>query len=146
MNFLMIRVFLTRTINNNMKAVVVAVLVLTIPGACKKNQAGGNAEIKGRVLHHGRAIPHATVYIKYNAKEFPGEDVSRSDTHSNYDTEVVADAKADYSFKCYKGDYFLYAKGYDVLPDSTYAVDGGVPVTVRSKEVVEADVAVSEEH
>jgi hypothetical protein len=105
--------------------------------SCKKNQPGGNSTIKGRVMHHERIIPNAIVYIKFNAKEFPGEN------SSDYDTSVHADAGGNYSFKCYKGDYYLYGFGYD----SSIAknVVGGLPVHIRNKETVETDVAVTED-
>jgi hypothetical protein len=123
-----------------MKALYFLPLVfLLVCASCKKNEAGGKAEIKGRIAHHSKAIGNATVYIKYDATEFPGKTVSA------YDTYVKGDAQGNYSFKCYKGDYYLYAVGIDSLAVPTL-VEGGVPVHVRSKEFVRADIAVAEEH
>lgn len=124
----------------NVMRTILPIVAVALLCSCKKNQAGGNAEIRGRVLHHSSPVPNATVYIKYNAREFPGSDISL------YNTQVIADASAGFSFKCYKGDYYLYGKGEEQRPDTLISVDGGVPVTVRSKEVVEANVAVSEQH
>ena len=107
--------------------------------SCKKNLAGGKAEISGKVAHHSKMIGGAMVYVKYNATEFPGKDIMQ------YDTYVKADASGNYTFDCYKGDYYLYALGFDTLTAPTL-VDGGVPVHVRSKEIVRADIAVSELH
>ncbi len=107
--------------------------------SCKKNNIGGNSEIKGVVKHHTKIIGGATIYIKFNAKEFPGTDVSV------YDATVSADANGNYSIKCYKGDYYLYAVGADQDVPPPYIVKGGVPVKIRSNEKVEADLPVTED-
>lgn len=104
--------------------------------SCKKNQLGGTSTIKGIVAHHSRAIPNSRVFIKFNAKEFPGEDTTV------YDAKVTADAGGNYSIKCYKGDYYLYGFGYDDLIKQN--VSGGVPVHVRRNEQVNSDVPVTE--
>lgn len=122
-----------------MKQLVIISILAALLGACKKNELGGKAEISGVVSHHGRPIPGAVVYIKLGATEFPGADSSR------YDSHVAADSKGAYLIKCYKGSYYLYARGIDYLPNAEI-VDGGVPVKVRSKEKVKADVPVSEVH
>ena len=121
-----------------MRSLFAACIALALFTACKKNQAGGNSEIYGTVVHHSLKIPNAVIYIKYNATEFPGEDVMK------YDAQIQADSEARYSFKCYKGDYFLYAVGFDNAISEQ--VKGGVPVKVRSKEKIEATIAVKEEH
>ena len=116
--------------------------LLLIPAACllfagcKKNLAGGNAEISGNVSHHGRPIGMAKIFVKYAATEFPGTDTSV------YDADTRADAMGKYSFKCYKGEYYLYARG----TEQGTLVTGGVPVRVRSKEKVAADIPLSEPH
>lgn len=107
--------------------------------ACKKNQLDGKHTVKGNVAHHSKAIPNATVFIKFNAKEFPGEDTTL------YDAKVRADADGNYSFKCYRGDYYLYGFGYDYDILAPYYVVGGTPVKVRSKKTVNVDVAVTED-
>ena len=114
-------------------------VVFLIFAGCKKNQAGGDSEISGVVAHHSQTIPNATVYIKYNAKEFPGKD------SSVYDTSVKCDAEGFYTFKCYKGDYYLYATGLDKSSPPDY-VKGGAPVSIRKNEKVRADLAVTEAH
>jgi hypothetical protein len=105
--------------------------------ACKKNQLGGSSTVFGVVAHHEKPIPNAVVYVKFNAKEFPGSDSTK------YDAIVAADANGSYSFKCYRGNYYLYATGVDNSGTPEY-VSGGVPVRVRSNETFEADVAVTE--
>lgn len=107
--------------------------------ACKKNQLGGKSTIKGVVAHHSKKIPNAMVYIKFNATEFPGKDVN------TYDANTKSDVNGTFSFTCYKGDYYLYAVGYDYDTKAPYLVNGGVPVTIRNNESVDAIVAVTED-
>jgi hypothetical protein len=115
------------------------VLIFGLLFSCKKNQLGGKSTIKGNVAHHSRAIPFASVFIKFNAKNFPGSDTTL------YDDKVRADANGNYSFKCYKGDYYLFAFGLDYHIPTPYHVTGGVPVHIRNRETVDATVAVSED-
>lgn len=104
--------------------------------ACKKDQLGGSATIKGEVLHHAKLIPGARVFIKFNATDFPGTDTTL------YDAKVVADANANYMIKCYKGNYFLYGVGYD--DQLKGPVTGGLAVNIRNKETLNINVAVTE--
>lgn len=106
--------------------------------SCKKNELGGKAEIKGQVKHHAKLIPNAFIYIKFNAKEFPGSDISV------YDDKVTSDANGNYTIKCYKGDYYLYGVGIDEDVPAPGIVKGGVPISIRNKEVVEAELAITE--
>lgn len=113
--------------------------ILTIIfSACKKNQTGGKASVKGTVAHHGKVIAAAYVYIKFNATEFPGEDFK------NYDTYVKADVNGNYSFPLFKGNYYLYATGYDQDIPYPFTVKGGLSFSVRNKENLTKDIAVSE--
>jgi hypothetical protein len=105
--------------------------------SCKKNQLGGKATISGKVAHHSKPIGNARVFIKFNAKEFPGEDTTL------YNDKVWADADGNYSIKCYKGDYYLWGYGFDFGINKV--VTGGLPVHLRNKEKVNVDVAVSED-
>jgi hypothetical protein len=104
--------------------------------ACTKNKLGGDSEVKGFVMHHSKFIGEARIFIKFNSSEFPGSDTSL------YDVRIISDPKGYYSFKCYKGNYFLFGKGYDIL--SKEKVSGGIPVKVRSKENLEMTIAVTE--
>jgi hypothetical protein len=121
------------------KILFITLISFLVLSACKKNQAGGPSIITGEIKHHERHIPNAMVYIKFNAKEFPGAD------SSVYDTSVKADADGTFSFKCYKGDYYLYATGIDTRAPYDY-VAGGTPATVRHKETLDIIVAVTEKH
>lgn len=107
--------------------------------SCKKNQLGGKASIKGKVVHHSKAIANAIVYVKFDSKESAGTDVSK------YDTKVNADVNGNYEIpSLYKGDYYLYAVGEDFAIAPPYTVNGGIPVTLRTKESVSIDVPVTE--
>jgi hypothetical protein len=108
--------------------------------SCKKDQLGGKSKVKGIVAHHGSSIEEATVYIKFNATEFPGEDVGV------YDEHVRANSNGYYEISnFYKGNYYLYAVGIDSTIPAPYIVKGGIAVKLRSKEELDMDIAVTEE-
>lgn len=107
-------------------------------GSCKKNQTGGKATLKGVVKHHDKPIADAYVYIKFNATEFPGDD------YKLYDTYVQADASGNYSISFYKGTYYVYAVGRDLDIPSPYLVKGGLSVSLRNKENLVKDIAITE--
>lgn len=122
-----------------MKPIIFSLIFISLAFfSCKKNELGGNAVVKGVVKHHVKIIGNATVYIKFNAKEFPGTNTAL------YDNKVVADGNGNYSFNCYKGDYYLYAVGYDQDVPAPHTVTGGAPVKLRNKETVEIELAVTE--
>ena len=106
--------------------------------SCHKEGPGGKAAIEGVVKHHSEPIPGSVVYIKYNAKESPGTNITY------YDANVTADANAHYQFPNLKyGNYYLFGVGFDSSIVQT--VIGGIPVVIKSKtETVEADVPVTE--
>ena len=106
--------------------------------SCKKNQLGGKSTVSGQILHHSKKIGYATVFIKFDATEFPGSDTTL------YDEKLRADEHGNYNFKCYKGNYYLYGYGFDYALPPPYEVVGGVPVKVRSNEKVAANLAVTE--
>jgi hypothetical protein len=109
--------------------------------SCKKNQLGGKSNIKAKVMHHDQAIPHARVYIKFGATEFPGADVSV------YDTYIDADHNGNFLVSnIYRGDYYFYAVGTDPavssIPDN---VKGGTHLKVKMfKEITGFVVPVTE--
>jgi hypothetical protein len=106
--------------------------------SCKKNELNGTSNIHGKVVHHSKAIPLARVFIKFNAKEFPGADTTV------YDEKVWSDENGNFSIDCYKGDYYLYGYGQDLAIDPPYTVVGGVPVNIRKNEDVSIQLAVTE--
>ena len=119
-----------------MKKLILFACLLIAFISCKKNQLGGQSTVSGTVLHHSRFIAGARVFIKFNAKEFPGNDTTK------YDAKVVADLSGTYNFNCYQGNYFLYAYGYD--DQLRLPVFGGTSVKVRTNEIVSTDLAVFE--
>ncbi len=123
-----------------MKTILFLLISVSIVfGACKKNELGGKSSIKGKVVHHSKAIPNAIVYIKFDSKESAGSDVSK------YDTKVTADVNGNYEIpSLYKGDYYLYAVGEDFAIPPPYIVNGGIPVSLRTKESIGIDVPVTE--
>lgn len=114
-------------------------LFILAVSSCKKNELGGTSSINGTVMHHSKVIAKASVFIKFNAKEFPGADTTK------YDEKVRVDANGNYNFKCYKGDYYLYGFGYDYGIAPPYEVVGGVPVRIRKNEHLQIDLAVTED-
>jgi len=122
-----------------MKKIILALVLVGSFLACKKNQLGGKATINGVVSHHEKRISKAVVYVKFNAKEFPGTDSSK------YDASIVTNEAGEFQMECYKGDYYLFGTGIDFRPGATY-VNGGVPVHIRNKEKLDITVAVSEPH
>jgi hypothetical protein len=107
---------------------IVLLVAATLVISCKKDPGpGGDTTIAALVKHHDRAIPGATVYVKYGAKEFPG------DSPSNYDASEVADVEGHTHFEDLKrGDYFFYAVGYD--SSLTKTVKGGVHYEITKKD------------
>ena len=89
-------------------------------------------------MHHTKPVADAIVYIKFNTTEFPGNDVK------NYDTYVQADASGNYGIPLYKGSYYLYAVGNDLDIPYPYLVKGGLSFSIRNKEKLEKDIAVTE--
>jgi hypothetical protein len=119
---------------------LIAVLCVLVVSACKKNGRGGKSKVNGTVEHHGNPVPNATVYIKYNTKEFAGEDVTK------YDSYVTANPNGFYEIdNFYKGDYYLYAVGLDHSIAAPYVVVGGISVSVKSAEEKSIDIPVGEE-
>jgi hypothetical protein len=116
----------------------IAVLLLgSIAVSCKKEGLGGKSSVSGTVKHHTLAIPHSVVYIKYGATEFPGTNVGI------YDASATTDASAHYGFSgLQKGDYYLYAVGFDST--ISQSVSGGIGVKLKKSEAKESDVPVTE--
>lgn len=106
--------------------------------SCHKEGIGGNASISGTVYHHDEPIPNCVVYIKFNASDFPGDD------QTDYNTSVTADASGHFEFtKLYKGEYYLFGKGYD--NKIMAIVKGGIPVKIKRNKVITQDVPVTED-
>ena len=126
-----------KTKTKNATLMLLSVIILSSVTACHKEGIGGKSSITGKVVHHDHVIPHAVVYIKYGATEFPGVDVTLYDAHSS------SDANAHYEFhNLRKGVYYLYGVGFDNTISSP--VNGGGSVKLKYNKSVESDVAVTE--
>ena len=123
-----------------LKYIIILFCALAFLG-CKKNQLGGKSNIKGKVMHHEKAIPFATIYIKYNAKEFP------SDIVANHDAMMTADHNGNFLVdKIYRGDYYFYAVGTDSDVPAPSIVKGGTYLKVKMfKEVTGFVIPVTED-
>ena len=109
---------------------IISLFVPLFFGACKKSNdctagLGGNLTIVAKTMHHTRAIPGCTVYIKYCTQELPGNgNASAFDKSYKITNDSVEIAISNLQ----KGDYYLYATGIDSTLDPTKnSVKGGIP-------------------
>lgn len=123
-----------------MKNLLYTVIIVFALLGCKKNKLGGSGIIEGHMRHHAKAISRGSVFIKFNAKEFPGSDTNI------YDAKVRPDSTGYYKFEVYKGNYYIYGFGYDFAIPAPFEVAGGVPVKVRTNEKVVTELPVTEKH
>jgi hypothetical protein len=92
--------------------------------------SGGSVDLTLFPQHHGEAIPGMAGYvdsafIKFNTRDFPGDDPSK------YDLVLTGDVGSDsvlvQGLKC--GDYFLFMTGFDT--SIAERVKGGIPYTIQ---------------
>jgi hypothetical protein len=106
---------------------------------CKKNQLGGSSVISGKVRHHSKSIAGASVFIKFNARDFPGDDTTI------YDAKVQCDEYGNFVIDdFYKGEYYLFSVGKDNAIPYPYLVKGGISFSIRKNEQLTRDIAVTE--
>jgi len=128
-----------------MRKTTIAFLIITATCffalvGCRKNQRGGRSKVNGIVAHHGKAIPEATVYVKFNAKEFPGNNLAA------YNYTVTSNSAGFYEVdELCKGDYYLYVLGKDPAIAPPYDVKGGLAFSIKSSETLSLDLPVGEE-
>ncbi len=120
---------------------LLSVLLLLQSGCKKKTSAGfgGNATFKLVAKHHGAVIDSVTFYVKFNASDAPANDVY--DTNQKGVTTSPGSTSATIS-GLKKGDYYIYAKGWD--PSISSEVKGGLPYTITSEDSQDVIVAVTE--
>lgn len=120
------------------KLFLIAMLFITSFNSCKEDDTttpinncvggkGGSVTFEVKTIHHIREIKGCTIYIKYNAQDFPGENPS------SYDYVFKADDSLSVSYtdsmKC--GKYYLFATGIDsLLSPPNNIVKGGVPINI----------------
>jgi hypothetical protein len=123
-------------IMKNSKIILSVILVSTLLFAsfsgCKKGckpGTGGDLTFRIYPQHHGANIPNRaayldTVYIKFNASDFPGINPS------SYNIVAAGKAGEDFitipSMHC--GQYFIYATGQDTTINQR--VVGGIPIDI----------------
>ena len=130
-----------KSLKRTVKSITIFGLIVFV-SSCNKGGTGGANEIAAFPKHHGKPIPGAVVYIKYGAKDFPGEDVSK------YDASDVADATHGAANHAHfeelkRGYYYLYSVGYD--SSIAQIVKGGISVQIKSRDgETDVDVPVTE--
>lgn len=122
----------------NIAILIISGISILLFTHCKKNQLGGKSIVEGYVKHHGKNIAYARVFIKFNAKDFPGKDTNV------YDAKVAADQDGYFKINFYKGDYYLFGFGYDYSIPPPYIVNGGTSVHLRTNEKKSLDLYVTE--
>ncbi|MBS1647946.1 MAG: hypothetical protein JST67_11450 [Bacteroidetes bacterium] len=102
--------------------------------SCKKNGTGGKAQIVGTVTYNNNPVNPCTVYIKYGATSSPGTDPS------NYDSQQAVSTAGTYTFfSMYPGDYYLYAIGNYMEPNSAYIeTTGSAQVHISANKSITA--------
>lgn len=95
-----------------------------------------------KTQHHHQPIPHATVYVKYNADSFPGYDKPPSYYDASF--QAGADARACIA-PVPEGRHWLVAFGYDSLyfPHEVYG-SLRVDVSLQTRPVVDTILYISE--
>ncbi len=101
-------------------------------GSCAYGGIGGNVTIVAKPAHHGEPIISGTqghpdsLFIKFNAIDFPGSDAAL------YDLRIEGDDGHDHvEFSGLKpGKYYLYMTGFD--SSGQYFVKGGIPYTLTA--------------
>lgn len=120
-------------------AVSIFILLNTSCGRRNKAGFGGNANITFHAYHHSLPIDSFTVYLKFNTLDAPAD--------NDYDTQQASVKVAGNGVATLKGlkkgDYYVFAKGWD--PSIQKEVKGGMPYSITSETDLSADVAVTEE-
>ncbi len=116
----------------------VAFLLVTVLAFCSCTKAGlgGEASITAFPKHHEQPIPGCYVYIKYDAKEFPGTDISIYDDFQIAEEEPGQDPHVHFG-ELENGEYYLYGVGFDSSINAE--VTGGIPIEIK-EERSETDI------
>lgn len=128
------------------KIALVVTLCVTV-FSCKKEGLGGDATVVALLKHHDHIIPNQanypdTVFVKFDAKEFPGNNPSDYDAfftgHFGEDHVQIEGLKP--------GNYFLFGVGID--SSIVQRVKGGVAIKIKHKEKdeeIQLDIPVTED-
>lgn len=108
-------------------------------GACKKRPSaglGGQASLNISLKHHGLLIDTGKIFIKFNSLDAPTEYDLNQDVDATDGITTIAGLK--------KGDYYLYANGWD--PSILSKVEGGIPFSITEETNYAVLIPVTEEH
>lgn len=130
-----------------MKNIALLLALCTIAfTACKKDEGdkntagkGGNATLKVTTKHHSQNIDSCMVYLRYNAKTGPLNNIGYDDSMM----VVQENGQPIATFTNLKaGQYFLYGRGYD--PFIAAEVVGGIPYQIKDENTQSLVLAVTE--
>lgn len=126
----------------------ISLLVPVFFMGCKKSNdctagSGGNLTLVAKTMHHTKAIPGCTLYIKYCTQELPG---NGNATAFDKSFKIANDSVEIAISNLQKGDYYLYAVGIDSTLDPTKnIVKGGIPFsTDQNNGIINLIVPVTE--
>jgi hypothetical protein len=115
--------------------------------SCKDDECkaggGGSLTLKLSTFHHTNPVPGCTVKIRFNAKDFPGENGAYDLTTQEAAGESFVNVTG---LKC--GEYYLFATGIDsTLSNADKTVKGGIPFSTEQENgVIEVTIPVTEVH
>ena len=132
---------------NHFVKYIIVFFLLSLIGACKDDECsgggGGDLTFVVTTKHHNTPINGCIVKVKYNAKEFPGE-------NGEYDLVLQANPQENFvnvtGLKC--GDYYFYATGIDsTLSSADKSVKGGIPYSTEQESgTIQVLLPVTEVH
>jgi len=117
------------------------ILIFLTSSSCRKEDLSGGV-VKGKykiivtVKHHDRILSGITVYLKYNATEFPGHDTTLYDWNQPSDISGIV-----FFDEMFDGNYFLYGKGIDT--GIGVEVIGAAPLIVNDSTTVNDEIYVT---
>lgn len=103
-------------------------LLLVLFASCHKAGTGGEAILNVHILKTGGVgtVPGCHVYLKYDARDYPGS------TLSDYDENIIADYGGHAQFtNLRKGYYYVLVTGRDTTTGDS--VSGSVPYDIRER-------------
>lgn len=124
-----------------MKKISLLFLLVGLIGlnACKKRPSaglGGQANLNISLKHHGLLIDSGKIFIKFNSLDAPSEyDMNQEVDHLDGITTIQG---------LKKGDYYLYATGWD--PSILSNVEGGIPFSISEENSFDVLIPVTEQH
>jgi len=107
-------------IMKNISIISMMIFILAITSCQKENTGNGN--MLASVIHDGKPMPKATLYLKYNS----------SASTQSFDKRAITDVYGDVYFNdLTPGTYHLYCKGYDY--EGKHYAEGFANVKIRQR-------------